>query len=390
MISNINRVTFIIISGIVALTAILIVSHLTWLFVDVIILSLFLAYILYPLDKTLRKITKIKNRNISAFLTIAIVVLIFVGVFLNILRVLFAELSGLDLATIEESIRALMEPGYDIIESIIPYFNREGFGEDLSNFIISIVWFIVDIVYTGLTSFASNIGIITMKCVLIVFLSFYILVDNDKILKSYTELVPANRVEAVNKFLFNLNNIYHSLFHVFLFVCLLGGFIGAIGFFLIGVPNPAMWGSMIAIFSLLPIVGPATIYVPIALYYLMTGEWQTAVIIVIYGQVFMDIIPGNIIRPKLMMTSGQIHPIITLLAFTTALFVIGPIGIIIGPAAYGFLLALYRSFVETESNAQSDLPNKEELEDEQEPEEIVEQEKLPEADDGQDEPDSQN
>ena len=391
MTRNINKTTFIIISAIVALTAILIVSHLTWVFVDVIILSLFFAYILYPLDKTLRKITKIKNRNISAFLTLAIVVLLFVTVFINILRVLFTELSGLDLATIEESINALMEPCYDLIESLIPYFNQEDLGEDLSNLIISVVWFVVDIVTTSLMNFASNIGIITMKCAIMVFLSFYLLADSDKILKSYTELIPANRVETVNKFLFNLDNIYHSLFHVFLFVCLLGGFIGAIGFFLIGVPYPVMWGSIIAIFSLLPIVGPATVYVPIALYYLVTGEWQIAVIIVIYGQVFMDIIPGNVIRPKLMMTSGQIHPIITLLAFSTALFVIGPMGIIIGPAAYGFLLAFYRTFVEIESKAQLDSPNIEETEkDEEEPEKIIEREELLKADDGQDETDIRN
>ena len=45
------------------------------------------------------------------------------------------------------------------------------------------------------------------------------------------------------------------------------------------------------------------------------------------------------------MQHGNIHPIITLLAFTAPLFVVGAIGIIVGPAAYGFILAIYRTYM---------------------------------------------
>jgi len=45
------------------------------------------------------------------------------------------------------------------------------------------------------------------------------------------------------------------------------------------------------------------------------------------------------------MRSARIHPIITVLAYTAPLFVLGIIGVIVGPTLYGFLLAAHRSVV---------------------------------------------
>jgi predicted PurR-regulated permease PerM len=59
--------------------------------------------------------------------------------------------------------------------------------------------------------------------------------------------------------------------------------------------------------------------------------------------IFLNLIPENIIRPRLAMKSAAIHPIITLLAFAAPLFVVGMVGIVVGPALYGFLLAAYRT-----------------------------------------------
>ena len=156
-------------------------------------------------------------------------------------------------------------------------------------------------------------------------------------------ILPSNRVEIVRDFLQHLSSIYNSLFNVYLIVCMLTGIIGGIGLMLIGVPYPIMWGAVIAVLALLPIVGPGTFYVPAAIYYYIVNEPVKAVVIVIFGWLFLETIPGNIIRPRLMMQQGNIHPIITLLSFTAPLFVVGAMGIIIGPAAYGFMLAIYRT-----------------------------------------------
>jgi predicted PurR-regulated permease PerM len=79
-----------------------------------------------------------------------------------------------------------------------------------------------------------------------------------------------------------------------------------------------------------------------------------------FGVIFLTVIPNNLVLPRLTSASASIHPLITLMAFTAPVFVIGLVGVIVGPAVYGFILAAYRTMVyfrkvtfEAESSASS-------------------------------------
>ncbi|MDD1739454.1 MAG: AI-2E family transporter, partial [Methanothrix sp.] len=68
-------------------------------------------------------------------------------------------------------------------------------------------------------------------------------------------------------------------------------------------------------------------------------------ILLVFGVVVLMIVPENIIRPHLAMKTSRIHPTLTLLAYTAPVFVVGVVGVIIGPTLYGFLLAVYRTII---------------------------------------------
>jgi len=57
------------------------------------------------------------------------------------------------------------------------------------------------------------------------------------------------------------------------------------------------------------------------------------------------LVPTNVIAPQLALKTARIHPILTLLAFIAPIFVLGMVGIIVGPMLYGLLLAIYRTEV---------------------------------------------
>jgi predicted PurR-regulated permease PerM len=104
-------------------------------------------------------------------------------------------------------------------------------------------------------------------------------------------------------------------------------------------------GAIVGIFTLVPMLGPPFVFIPLALYSLFMGDAIRFLIIIVFGTVVLMVIPENVIRPNLAMKSSQIHPIITLLAYTAPIFVVGIIGVIIGPTLYGFLLAAYRAAI---------------------------------------------
>ena len=149
----------------------------------------------------------------------------------------------------------------------------------------------------------------------------------------------------VRYFIQELDSIYTTLFTVYFSTSMLSGVLAAIGFSLLGVPYPFVLGAIVGVFTLLPMLGPPFIFVPMSLYYLLIGDWTMSLIILIFGTVVLMVIPENIIRPHLAMKGSRIHPILTLLAYTAPIFVVGIVGVIIGPTLYGFLLAAYRSLV---------------------------------------------
>jgi len=345
MTGPLDRKRFTLIVGIVIIAVALLIIYLSWIFVNVIILSIFCAFILRPLDKKIRRITRIKNRQITAVLTITIVALIFIGVFLNIIFILGSELAKFEPDALQTDINMLIDYGMELIGKYIPNTIQENMKSNLSSSASSAILFIVNNVQHVVLNFISNIAIFAMQLGVVVFLLYYLLIDGENIVETFIDILPSNRVEIVREFLQHLNGIYNSLFNVYLVVCVLTGIIGGIGLMLIGVPYPIMWGAVIAVLALLPIVGAGTFYMPAAIYYYIVNEPVKALVIVVFGWLFLDTIPNNIIRPRLMMQHGNIHPIITLLSFTAPLFVVGAMGIIIGPAAYGFMLAIYRTYM---------------------------------------------
>lgn len=129
---------------------------------------------------------------------------------------------------------------------------------------------------------------------------------------------------------------------------MLSGVLAAIGFSLLAIPYPFVLGVVVGIFTLIPMLGPPFVFIPIALYYLLQGNLLRGIIIIIiivFGTVVLMVIPENVLRPHLAMKSARIHPIVTLLAYTAPIFVVGLIGVILGPTLYGFLLAAYRAVV---------------------------------------------
>lgn len=345
MINSLDRKRFVLLVLIIVIAASLSVIYLSWPFLNVIILSLFGAYVLRPLDRNLRKITKIKSRRISAILTIIVVAAIFSAVFLNIIFILGYELGRFQPVVMEYDVNAVIDSTLELLHNYIPDSIQENMRASLASSASDAITFTISHLQQFILDFISNLAIITLQLVIVIFMVYYLLIDGENIVRTFIEVLPSNRVTIVEVFLNHLDSIYNSLFNVYLIVCILTGMIGAIGLTLLGVSYPAMWGTVIAILALLPIVGPGTFYIPASIFYFLTGEPVKAVILLIFGWLFLETIPGNIIRPRLMMQRGHIHPIITLLSFTAPLFVVGAIGIIVGPAAYGFMLAIYRTYM---------------------------------------------
>ncbi|OPY50030.1 MAG: hypothetical protein A4E49_02878 [Methanosaeta sp. PtaU1.Bin112] len=326
--------------------------YLTKDFLTTILLSIVMMFLLNPLFAIFFRLTR--QRQVSSLFSIMIVFIFILVILLGITTVLVVEisnlersgaLSGIQFAAITQEIdRWAMSAFPDWFYNYVSVIILKNVQE-ISDIPVTIATWLFPIVQRELTSFASNLPVLFAQLIVAVFFTYYILVDGKEFLAKAVDLVPRQKRAIVLDFLQELSGIYNTLFTVYFTTSMLSGVLAAIGFSMLGVPYPYLMGVVVGIFTLVPMLGPPFVFIPLALYSLFMGDAIRFLIIMIFGMVVLMVIPENLIRPHLAMKSSRIHPIVTLLAYTAPIFVVGIIGVIIGPTLYGFLLAAYRAAI---------------------------------------------
>lgn len=340
-----QRRRFYIISAAILFIIIIFAIYLTKDFLAAILLSFFLAYILDPVFMYLTRHLG-HHRRASAMVSMLIIFFILIFIFFVAANALVEEMSNLlglgGVAYLQIQSSNFSSAINGLADTYLPvqaadYVKAIG---DIPTLLISIVQ---PVLQNSIVSFASSLPIYFAQILLAIIFTYYFLVDGREIIKEFVGLLP--EYEVIAHFLQELNLIYESLFRVFFVIALLIGTIGAIGFLLFGIPYPLLFGMIIAVGALVPILGPEMIFGPFALYYILTGDYTRGLALLAFGVIFLVIIPNNLILPRLASVRASIHPLITLTAFTAPVFAIGFMGVIVGPAVYGFILAAYRTMV---------------------------------------------
>jgi len=318
---------------------------ISWPFRDVIAVTLLLAFILQYPTAWLEK--RIHRRRSSILIVIASIFAAFAFVLLDIVYILYNEITSLSVSS--ETIDELLNQG---LEGLINTLSTR-ISESLQ---VSIIQTRISQVLSTILrdALASSIGLIArvipniplyvVELIIVTLLLYYFLLRGHDFLDEMITLVPAAYQSDLNKFLRHLQSIYYSLYVVNLGSSLVSGIFAAVGYAILGVPYFVTFAILIAIFGLIPVIGRALIYVPLTLYYFLIGDPVRAIVLLVFSWAVLDQLIGLYILPLWAHRTGKVPQALTILAFTAPIFALGPIGFVIGPAAYGLALALYRTY----------------------------------------------
>jgi predicted PurR-regulated permease PerM len=330
------KVTYV---GIILLVS-LFALYLTSPFFYVIILSALFAYVIYPVYFFCLRF--IKRKQICAMIPLGTVFLLIASSGIMIVKALMNEVSRI--LEIPNTLNGFANMDLrEIVGLFEPFFETHPgkLTESIGEYLNTLVTDYVPQIKSNVFQISTDLSILTIELIVIVILTYYLLVESEIIVAELPNLFPDRKIGLV--FLGELNRIYQNLFVVYFLTCLATGVIGGMLYWVLGVPYSLIWGILTFIMALLPVVGAGTVYGLLALYYALIQDYFTAGALFFLGIIFLSIAPDFVIRPKLARSRAAIHPAITLIAFAAPVFVIGPIGIIIGPLTYGFLLAVFRT-----------------------------------------------
>ena len=99
--------------------------------------------------------------------------------------------------------------------------------------------------------------------------------------------------------------------------------------------------------AFLPVIGPWLIYVPLGLWQiaLVSGGYTRGVALIVFGILFLTLIPDLYIRPKLVERGSEIHPLLFILGFFGGEILFGMKGVILGPLILGLAQGIVTLYV---------------------------------------------
>ena len=121
------------------------------------------------------------------------------------------------------------------------------------------------------------------------------------------------------------------------------GLLGGLAFWFLGIHAPVLWGALMAFLSLLPAVGAALVWLPAAVYLLLTGATWQGIALLVYGVLVISTV-DNLLRPVLVGRDTQMPDYVVLISTLGGIAVFGLSGFVIGPVIAAMFMAAWDIF----------------------------------------------
>lgn len=163
------------------------------------------------------------------------------------------------------------------------------------------------------------------------YVTFFLLRDGDGLGQAIVRALPLEpnvAARLADKFV----SVARATIKGSVVVALVQGALGAITFWIVGLPAALLWGVLMAIAALLPAIGPTIIWAPVAVYLLATGAIWQALVVIVSGVVVIGL-ADNILRPMLVGRDTGIPDWLVLVTTLGGVELLGLSGIVVGPLA---------------------------------------------------------
>lgn len=192
------------------------------------------------------------------------------------------------------------------------------------------------------TAILKNFFLMIIKLVLMVISLFFLYRDGEAFLQRFLSVLPLEAAES-EALLETVRRVLSAVIYGILFTCLIQGILGGIGFWFTGLPSPVLFGALMAVSALIPVVGTALIWLPGALWLIGGGEVVMGVLLLAWGMFVVGMI-DNLLRPFFISGRAHLPLFIIALGVLGGVFAFGPLGVVTGPIVLALFLAVFEIY----------------------------------------------
>jgi predicted PurR-regulated permease PerM len=186
---------------------------------------------------------------------------------------------------------------------------------------------------------ASVLGAV-LGLVLVLFLLFFFLRDGKELVRRAMRLVPMEE-DRKDALLDHLSSVTRALVLGMLLTAAAQGALTGIGFALVGLPSPVVFGVLTGLASLIPLVGTAIVWLPAVIVLLAQGRTGAAIFLTVWSLGLVTSV-DNVIKPLVVSGRAGLPTFAVFLGLVGGLAAFGAIGMFLGPVIVALTIALLR------------------------------------------------
>ncbi len=295
-------------------------------FIGSIVAGLFLCYVFYPVYSRLH--SWVKNSTVASFIMTFCLFFVIVAPLAILAQIIVAEI-----------LSAYSRFGVDAVIAVFSAY----FSPEMQALLISVAKQALGFLASLISSFVLSLPqkvINALVLVLTVFVSFR---SGKKIVENLISAIPVKtsyKYEMMDRFKQTTDAIIYGV----VVVSLVQGIAALVGFYIFDVPSPVICAFLTFVVAALPILGPAAIWAPIAVFKYLSGDVSSAVGLAVYGLVVQTLLLDLGLKMKIIGAKGKIPPLIVLLGVLGGVIAFGAIGLLLGPIVLVIFIELLKVY----------------------------------------------
>ncbi|MDR0787967.1 MAG: AI-2E family transporter [Gemmatimonadota bacterium] len=205
-----------------------------------------------------------------------------------------------------------------------------------------------------LFSFGQNALTVGVMFLVMLYVLFYLFRDGEWVLKAIVRVMPMGDEREWRLFR-RFAQVARATVKGSLVVALVQGLAGGILFAIAGIKAAVFWAVMMGVFSILPAVGPALVWLPAGIYLLSSGSIGDGMVVLIGGSTVVSL-SDNILRPVLIGRETKLPDYLVLVATLGGLIAFGVVGFVAGPIIAALCLVMWEMFADEYASFDSSEP----------------------------------
>jgi predicted PurR-regulated permease PerM len=196
---------------------------------------------------------------------------------------------------------------------------------------------------------ALNIGQnaleLAVSLFIMLYLLFFLLRDGASLIERGAAAIPL-RPDLRHELAVRFTTVVRATIKGNIVIAIIQGVLGGLAFWVLGIKGVVLWSVVMTLLSLLPAVGTALVWVPVAIYLLATGATWQGLALIAWGIGVIGL-ADNVLRPVLVGKDTKLPDYVVLLSTIGGIAVFGFNGFVIGPIIAAMFMAVWATLADS-------------------------------------------